>query len=213
MGVSYIKMTEVQSNIENNLDESQTVSVCKKIIEEIPDYVSYQVVREVLSHVADSDWNDPLEVSKTIGRMMTIDVNSDISSQSVTPFDIPRTVLTQAKIDDKKSDIPYWICQSLIRVDEKNNNRYIEHDGAVYNKIDIIFHSDYFKNYMDRVAKHAKCTWNARWGNATETEHRLYQKTRNNQESWLDKCVEYLIVNKEPINIKDIVMIEFKKAL
>lgn len=200
-------------SIENNVNEAETVSVSKRIIEEIPESVCYQVVREVLGHVADADWNDPLQVSKTIARMMSVDTNLDISTQSVTPFDIPRTVLTQAKIDGKKSDIPYWICQSLIRVDEKNNNRYIELEGSVYNKIDIIFHSEYFKNYMDKVANHAMCTWNARWGNATETEHRLYQKTRNNQESWLDKCVDYLIVNNEPINIKDIVMIEFKKRM
>ncbi len=203
---------QVQTIIIQNMNESETISVSKKIIEEIPDSVSYQVVREVLSHVADSNWNDPLEVSKTIARMMSIDINCDLTSQNVNPFDIPRTVLTQAKINDKKSDIPFWICQSLIRVDEKNNNRYIEHEGSMYNKIDIIFHSDYFKNYMDNVAKHAKCTWNARWGNASETEHRLYQKTRNNQESWLDKCVEYLVTDG-PINIKDIVMIEFKKCL
>jgi hypothetical protein len=197
----------------DNTEINTTESVSKKIIEEIPDSVCYQVVREVLSHVADSDWNNPLEVSRTIARMMSIDVDSDISTQIVNPFDIPRTVLVPAKIDNKKSDNPYWICQSLIRVDDKNGNRYITHEGSMYNKIDIIFHSEYFKNYMDKVAKHAKCTWNARWGNATEPEHKLYQKTRTNQESWLDKCVDYLIENNEPINIKDIVMIEFKKSI
>jgi hypothetical protein len=71
---------------------------------------------------------------------------------------------------------------------------------------------------MDEVAKAAHCTWNARWGNASREEHRLYQKTRTgaqSDESWLERAVKHLLTDSDTdgINIKNLVMIEMKRDL
>jgi hypothetical protein len=191
-------------------------SIQKRVSEQVPDIVAQMVVIEVLNLVGEANWNDPLNVSKTIAQMMSIDLSKDITEQQPRPVEIDRTVFVPAS---KDSNIPYWICQSIIRVDEKFDNRFIDYKGAKYNKIDIIFESEYFKKQMDIVASAAGCTWNARWGNARKEEHRLYQKTRTGSstgdESWLDRCVKPLLTDKdtEGINIKNLVMIEFKKKL
>lgn len=188
----------------------------KRLVKEkIPDVVAQVLVNEVLSLVGDSDWNDPSNVSKTIAGMMSIDLNSPVEGQVPTPVEIDRTVFVPAK---KGSDIPFWVVQSFIRVDEKFGNRYIEYKGAKYNKLDIIFENEYFKRQLDLVAKSAHCTWNYRWGNAKKEENRLYQKTRTgakSDESWLERCVKPLITDKDVdgINIKNLVMIEFHRDL
>ena len=188
----------------------------KKIVKEkIPDVVADMLVTECLMLVGDSNWNDPINISKTIANMMSIDLTQPIEKQIPRPVEIDRTVFVPA---NKGSDIPYWVCQSIIRVDEKFNNRFIEYNGSKYNKIDIIFESDYFKNRMDQVAQAAHCTWNARWGNAKKQENRLYQKTRTgaqSEESWLDRCVKHLLTEDDVdgINIKNLVMIEMKRDL
>ncbi len=170
----------------------------KKIVKEkIPDVVAQMVVTEVLTLVGDSNWNDPANVSKTIANMMSIDLTRPIEGQIPRPVEIDRTVFVPA---NKGSDVPFWICQSMIRVDEKFGNRFIEYKGAKYNKIDIIFENDYFKAQMDIVAKAANCTWNARWGNSKKEENRLYQKTRSgaqSDESWLDRCVKHLLTDAD----------------
>lgn len=183
-----------------------------KIIQEhIPDIVVDKVIEECLKLVGDSDWNDPVNVSGTIGRMMNVDPEGG-EDQCVNPKKIDRTVCVPST---KGSDIPVWICQSIIRVDEKFNNRYIVHNGALYNKIDIIFENERFKERMDKIANEAHCIWNARWGNSKDPAHRLYQKTRTGEESWLDRCVSHLITEEDVggINIKNLVMIEFKRDL
>lgn len=202
-------------NVKYSIDRSDNNDnvVCRKskIVVKIPDCVSDMVVKEILSNVGGFDWNNPTNVSKTIAKMMSIDLETDISEQSVQAFDMDRTVLVPSF---KNYTVPYWICQSLIRVDERFNNRYIDHKGSKYNKIDIIFGSEYFKKQMDIVAEHCDCTWNARWGNSKNRKHRLYEKTRDgDEESWLEKCVKPLLTKKDTngIDIKNLVMIEFKK--
>jgi hypothetical protein len=188
----------------------------KKVVKEkIPDVVADMLVTEFLTLVGDSDWNDPVNVSKTISNMMSIDLSQPIDGQVPRPVEIDRTVFVPA---NKGSDIPYWICQSLIRVDEKFGNRFINYKGAKYNKIDIIFECVRFKERMDQVARAAHCSWNARWGNAKKEENRLYQKTRTgaqSDESWLDRCVKHLLTDADTdgINIKNLCMIEFKRDL
>ncbi len=186
----------------------------KNIQEKVPDVVSQMLVNEALTLVGNSDWNDPLNVSKTIAEMMSIDL-SNVNSQTPRICEIDRTVLVPA---NKENNIPYWICQSIIRVDEKFGNRFIEYKGAKYNKIDIIFENEHFKQQMNNVAQAAHCTWNARWGNAQNEENRLYQKTRTGSkqnESWLDKCIDHLLTDEDVngINIKNLVMFEFKRDL
>lgn len=186
----------------------------KKIKEKIPDAVSQMVVEEVLRLVGDSDWNDPLNVSKTIAKMMSIDLSKPLENQAIIPCDIDRTVFVSA---NKTSNVPVWICQSIIRVDEKFNNRYIDYKGAKYNKIDVVFESEYFKNEIEKVAKAAGCIAEYRWGNAKREENKLYQKTRTGstagEESWLDKCVKPLLTDEDTdgINIKNLIMISFKR--
>jgi len=200
----------------NDRKQKYSTKIAKKIVKEkVPDVVAEMLITEFLKLVGDSDWNDPNNVSKTIARMMSIDLNKPITEQVPIPAEIDRTVFVPAS---KGSDIPFWICQSIIRVDEKFGNRYIDYKGSKYNKIDIIFECEYFKKRMDEVAKEAHCTWNARWGNATKEEHRLYQKTRTgsgSDESWLDRCVKHLLTDADVdgINIKNLVMIEFKRLI
>jgi hypothetical protein len=187
----------------------------KIIKEKIPDIVSQMLVEEILTLVGNHNWNEPENVAKTIADMMGIDLNVPIENQIPRAVEIDRTVFVPA---NKGGNIPYWIAQSIIRVDEKFGNRFIDYKGAKYNKIDIIFESEYFKEQMDIVAKEAHCTWNARWGNAKKEENRLYQKTRTgsqSDESWLDRCVKHLLTpeDTEGINIKNLVMIEFKRDL
>jgi len=212
------KVDTIKNEIINawSIDRSKKkVTKVTKVTEVIPDVVSQMVVTEVLKLVGNSDWNDPLNVSKTIADMMSIDLTKPIEGQIPHPCEIDRTVFVPA---NRNSHIPFWICQSLIRVDEKHNNRFIDYKGSKYNKIDIVFKSAYFKEQMDKVAKAAGCTWNARWGNAKKEEHRLYQKTRtgsSNDESWLDRCVKPLFTENdtEGINIKNLIMIEMKRDL
>jgi len=196
----------------------KTIKASKKIIEQIPDIVAQMVVEEVLTLVGNANWNDPQQVSKTIANIMSINLNQPIEDQLAHPCEIDRTVLVPTS---KDSDIPHWICQSIIRVDEKSgsgkNNRFIDYKGAKYNKVDIIYTSDYFKKQMDLVAEAANCTWEFRWGNAREEEHRLYQKTRTGSatgdESWLDRCVQPLLTQDDVdgINIKNLIMFSFKR--
>jgi hypothetical protein len=192
----------------------------QKIVKEnIPDCVAEIVVSEVLSLVGDSDWNDPLNVSRTIARMMSVEnvLDSTVSKlPHAVAANIDRTMLVNSKDDAR---VPFWICQSVIRLDEKKY-RYIDHEGSKYNKLDIILESEYFKKRMDQVAKAAKCTWNVRWGNSKNKEQRLYRKTRtgsNSDEPWLDRCAKHLITaddmeNNSGINIKNLLMVEFKKV-
>jgi len=188
----------------------------RKIVKEkIPDVVADMLVTDFLTLVGNSNWNDPTNVSKTIACMMAIDLDQPIESQVPRPVEIDRTVFVPA---NKGSDVPYWICQSFIRVDEKFSNRFINYKGAKYNKIDIVFGSDRFKQRMDQVAKAAHCTWNVRWGNSSKEEHRLYQKTRTgsqSDESWLERGVKHLLTDADVggINIKNLMMLEFKRDL
>jgi hypothetical protein len=187
----------------------------KKIQENIPDVVSQMVVQELLKNVGGLDWNDPLNVSKTIAEMMSIDLNSD----SVQYPRVNKKDLTVLNYNLKDKLTPHWVCQSIIRVDEKHNNRYIIYNGSQYNKIDIVFESNYFKNYMDMVAKAARCKWNIRWGDSKKEEHKLYRKTRpgalSSNETWLDKCVKNLLTEDdiEGINIKNLIMLEFQRII
>jgi hypothetical protein len=199
----------------SNRQDGNVVRSKKIVKEKIPDAVADMLVTEFLTLVGDSDWNDPANVSKTIANMMSIDLTKPIDDQVPRSVEIDRTVFVAA---NKGSDVPYWICQSIIRVDEKCGNRFIDYKGAKYNKIDIIFGCDYFKQRMDEVAKAAHCTWNARWGNASKEENRLYQKTRTgaqSDESWLERGVKHLLTDADVggINIKNLVMIEFKRDL
>lgn len=188
----------------------------KIVKEKIPDVVADMLVSEFLKLVGDSDWNDPLNVSKTIAKMMSIDLSKEIDGQVPHPTEIDRTIFVPSH---KGSDIPYWICQSIIRVDETFGNRFINYKGAKYNKIDIVFECDHFKQRMDEVAKAAHCNWNARWGNSKKEENRLYQKTRTgsqSDESWLNRCVKHLLTENGGainINIKNLIMIEFRRDL
>ena len=203
-------------NRTSNPGTSNPGSRPKRVIKEkIPDIVADMLVTEILTLVGDNDWNDPMNVSKTISNMMSIDLSQPIDSQVPRPVEIDRTVFVPA---NKGSDVPYWICQSVIRVDEKFGHRFINYKGAKYNKIDIIFGSDRFRQRMDQVAKAAHCTWNARWGNSSKEEHRLYQKTRTgaqSDESWLERAVKHLVTDQDVggINIKNLVMIEFRRNL
>lgn len=184
----------------------------KSIVDNIPDIVAQQVVTEVLSLVGDSDWNNPSNVSKTIAKIMSIDLDLSTDQEPVA-FNVDRTILVPSK---RKADIPFWICQSVIRVDERKGNRYIDYKGSKYNKIDVIRQSKYFKTRLDLVAKSAHCTWNYRYGNSQNSEHKLYQKTRlDGQASWLQKSIEPLLEedDSEGLNIKDLVLIEFKRKL
>lgn len=187
----------------------------EKIKENIPNVVAQKVVEEVLKNVGNYDWNDPNNVVKTISEIMSVDLEKNIQDQFPHPSYMDRTILTH---NMKDKSVPFWICQSIIRIDEKNNNRYIIHEGAKYNKLDVIYKSEYFKNYMDKVAKLAGCTWNARWGGSKKEENRLHRKTRpdasKNNETWLDRCVTHLLTedDKDGINIKNLAMIEFRRA-
>jgi hypothetical protein len=188
----------------------------KKIQEKIPNEVSQMVVYEMLKNVGGSDWNNPLNVSKTIAEMMSIDLSIDVNTQYPRQCKKDLTVLSY-NLKDKIT--PHWVCQNIIRVDEKYNNRYIDHNGSKYNKIDIIFESEYFKNYMDKVAKAARCKWNIRWGDSKNSENKLYRKTRpgasSENETWLDKCVKNLLTDHDTdgINIKNLIMIEFQRII
>ena len=205
-------MENNKANKKWSIDRSKkNVRSKSKVLEKIPETVAQMVVTEVLSRVGDSDWNDPREVSKTIAYIMGIDLEKDVTEQEPGAVDVDRTVLIPSR---KDATVPYWICQSLIRVDEKNGNRFIDYKGSKYNKIDIIYGSEFFRKSMDRVADHAGCTWNARWGNSKVEKHRLYQKTRSgDEESWLEKCIKPLLTENDEngINIKDLVMVEFKR--
>lgn len=199
----------------DNRSQSQSQNYKKVIKEKIPDVVADMLVTEFLNLVGDSNWNNPLNVSATIAKMMTIDLNLPIEEQVPHSTEIERTVFVPSS---KDSEVPYWICQSLIRVDEKFGNRFIDYKGAKYNKIDIVFGCERFKERMNQVAKAAHCTWNARWGNSPQAENRLYQKTRTgsqSNESWLEKAVKHLLTDKDVggINIKNLIMIEFKRDL
>lgn len=189
----------------------------KIVKEKIPNVIVDMLVEDILKLVGNKNWNDPENVAETIAEMMSIDLSKPTEEQIPKPVEIDRTVFVPAS---KGSDIPYWVCQSIIRVDEKFGNRFIDYKGAKYNKIDIIFENSYFKERMDQVAKVAHCKWNARWGNAKKEEHRLYQKTRTgsqSDESWLERCVKHLLTEDDikagGINIKNLVMIEFKRNL
>lgn len=184
----------------------------QKIREKVPDYVAHQLVEEVLKLVGDADWNDPENVVNTIAQIMNVDLSEGVDEQVPQAVDVDRTILVPAR---NRKTVPYWICQSLIRVDEAKGNRYIEYQGAKYNKIDIIARNEYFRKRMDQVADLVGCTWNWRWGNARHEQHRLYQKTRPGEESWLDKCIKPLLEDDEVdgVNIKDLVMIEFKRKI
>jgi hypothetical protein len=190
--------------------------VPKRVVKEkVPDIVAQMLVEEVLTLVGDRNWNDPLNVSQTIANMMSIDLEKEIEPQVPHAVEIDRTVFVSAH---KGSTIPYWGCQSIIRVDDKFGNRFINYKGAKYNKIDIVYENEYFKKQMDVVAAAADCTWNARWGNAKKEEHRLYRKTRTgaqSEEAWLDRCVKHLLTDADVdgINIKNLLMIEFKRNL
>lgn len=199
-----VQSEQKQSFTKHSIDRKKN-----KVKEKIPDHIAQLVVEEVLSLVGDMDWNDPMNVSKTIAKIMSIDLNQDIESQNPRAFDVDKTVLVKAK----NKEIPFWICQSVIRVDDKKGNRYIEYNGSKYNKIDIIFGNKYFKQQMDKVAKYADCVWNARWGNSSREQNKLYNKTRPGYESWLDKCVKPILKEDEVngIDIRDLVMIEFKR--
>jgi len=188
-----------------------------KISEKIPDLVSQMVVTEILSLVGEYDWNEPLNVSKTIAKIMSIDLTSD-EEQKAVASDMVRTICVPSK-NDKKT--PFWICQSIVRIDQKY--RYIDYNGSKYNKLDIIFESDYFKSQMDKVASYAGCNWNIRTNNPNvPQENRLYQKTRTGSskfgsgpesESWLAKCTSHLHTDEDVdgINIKSFLMIEFRR--
>jgi len=223
------KATEVKATVgsltNQSIDRKETKPIrakknYKKVREDIPDHIAQMVVEQVLSRVGNMDWNDPLNVSKTIAQIMSIDTEQPVetwSEQVPYAFDVDRTVMVPAR-DTKKSQngtIPFWICQSLIRVDDSKGNRYIEYNGSKYNRIDIIFGNKYFRQSMNKVAKAAGCTWNARWGNSRNPKHKLYNKTRPGEESWLDKCVKPLVGENETngIDIRDLVMIEFKRKI
>jgi hypothetical protein len=186
----------------------------KKIDEKIPDIVSQMVVEEILANVGGFDWNDPINVVNTISEMMSIDLTIPIENQFPYPSNIDRTILTQS---NKDKTVPFWICQSIIRVDEKSNNRYIEYKGSKFNKIDIVFNSVYFKDFMNKVADLADCTWNVRWGGSKKEEFKLHRKTRpdatEKNETWLDKCVKPILTPEDTdgINIKNLIMVEFRR--
>lgn len=189
-------------------------NVKKKIQEDIPTEVVDTVVHEFLELVGNSDWNDPLNVSKTIADMMSFDLTKDPIGQILNSGNIDRTIFLTSNRENSK---PFWICQSIIRVDEKTH-RYIDYKGSKYNKIDIIFNDEHFKKRMDQVAKAAHCTWNIRWGNSRNEENRLYQKIRqesDTSESWLEKSIQHLLTENDVngINIKNLIMIEFKRDL
>ena len=199
----------------NNRTNRKNSKNKKRIVEKIPDVVSDMLVTEVLSLVGDSDWNDPSQVSATLAKIMSIDTSQPLDEwekQVPVAFDVDRTVLLPSR---SNPTFPFWIFQSLIRVDDRKNNRYIEYEGSKYNKVDIVFGSKYFKKRMNTVASYAGCTWNARWGNSRNEDNKLYQKTRPGEESWLDKCIKPLLTDGDDdgINIKDLVMIEFKRKL
>ncbi len=174
----------------------RTKKTSKKIEEDIPDEVSYKVVKEILNGVGGHDWNDPKEVFKSFKNLFkenyAVVNNKD------------RSILTRDKDDKEK---PFWIFQNVIRID--GNNRYVE--GTKYNKLDIILNSEYFKNFMNKVAEIVGCTWNIRYGLSKNIENKLYIDVKKNNTSWLDKCVSHLVKDGEGINIKYLVLIEFKK--
>jgi hypothetical protein len=182
-----------------------------------PKDVVMQVVKEVLGNVADSDWNDPLNVCETIAKMMSIDPNEDIEKQTPEPNDnVIRAVITKYKnVLGNKTNIPYWVCQSIIRVD--GDRRFVEcidssNNKVKYNKIDIVVGSQLFSECMDKVAKYAKCTWNYRWGGSSVEENKLFRVYFNGNESWIDKCIEDLNCSKN-FSVDDLVMVEFKRAI
>jgi len=189
-----------------------------KIIENFPNAVCQMVVEEVLKLVGIYDWNDPMNVSKTIAEIMSIDLTKEPEEQKVKINDMIRTVCVPSKND---KTIPFWICQSIIRIDPKY--RYINYKGSKYNKLDIIFESEYFKEQMDKVAKYANCTWNVRSNNPSiPNPQTLYQETRTGyskfnygpeSESWLAKCSRHLHTDEDVngINIKNLMMFEFRR--
>jgi hypothetical protein len=168
-----------------SIDRNETV-----VKERIPKKVVQKVIDEILSLVGESDWKDPNNVSASIIELL----NDEPKKRTILAYD---------------SITPIWILQSIIYTGSKN--RYIEHEGSKYNKVEIIFNNKYFKKQMDKVASHAHCTWNIRWGSSNEPEHKLYQKTRYYDSSWLAKSCNHL--GLQSVNIKDLLMIEFKKIL
>jgi hypothetical protein len=216
MYANIVKKSKV-SLTKQSIDRTKpkTKKVVKKVVENIPPQVCRILVEDVLRNVGESDWNDPNNVFRTIADMMSIDTTKPIEDQEPVAHDIDRTVLVQSNgLDSSQKKVPFWICQSFIRIDERKGNRYVEYEGSKYNKLDIL-QTDYFQKRMDQVAKLARCTWNYRWGGSKNPDHKLYQKTREDGESWLDRCVGHLLGDNETggIDIKDLVMVEFKRNL
>lgn len=176
----------------------------------VPDEVAQMVVEEVLTLVGNRDWNNPENVSKTVAEMMSIDLDKPIETQEPKPFNIDRTIFLPGKA---------IICQSVIRVQENHKKfpRHIEHNGTMYNKVDIIFNNQYFKGKMDMVTKEGGFDeWYALFGNSTDPKKKLYKKTHaGKEESWLDKCVGHLLTPEDVngLNIRNILMVGFKKNL
>lgn len=201
-------------NTNRDTNHSNNHNGPKKVLEKVPNAAVDILITEILTLVGDSNWNDPANVSKTIANMMSIDLTQSPESQIPRAVEIDRTVFVPAH---KGSDIPHWTCQSFIRVDKNQGTRFIDYKGGKYNKIDIIFENEYFKTQMDTIAKAAHCIWSARWGNAKDEKDRLYQKTRTGEksdESWLYRCTKHLLVDQnDKINIKNLVMITFKRDL
>lgn len=199
-----------QNQIKYNIDRSKNEN--ENVIDEIPDVVSEMLVKEILKSFA-SDFNDPKNIVKLLEKMMNIDIDKEINEQTPVPCEILRTILVES-VNKYTPGVPFWEFQSIIRID--NENLYINYEGSKYNKIEIITKSEYFKNKIDKVANFCDCKWNWRWGNYKGIEdHKLYKKTRPGMESWLDKCVKELLTenDKRGINIKNLLMIEFKRNI
>jgi len=182
------------------------------IQDNVPTEVVDMVVEEFLSHVADTDWNNPENVSKVIARMMSIDLNKPIDKQvPKQETNIIRAILIPS---NKESSIPYWILQSIVIVDMKT--RYIEYQGSTYNKINIARFNPYFRKRISEVAEAARCHWNIRWGNSKNPKHRLYlkvNKDKGEEFSWLALSMEDLWndEDEDPIDIRNLIMLEFHR--
>lgn len=221
-----MKNTKVKSHERNSSLTNQSIDrkpkkemnyVKKAVVEKVPDIVADMLVKEFLSNVGGMDWNEPCNVSRLISTIMSIDTSKPLEEwekQQPIPFEIPCTIMVPSSRDlDKEIQLPAWILQSFSIVDEKHGNRYINYKGGKYNKIDIALKNTYFKKRMSQVAELAHCDWNVRWGNSKIEKHKLYQKTRANELSWLEKCIKPLLNPdiQEGVNIKDILMVEFKR--
>lgn len=183
----------------------------KRLVEEdIPIEVEEMVVEEVLKDVGGRDWNDPLQISRLIAEVLSLDIEQPLERQVARIIDKDKTVVVPYKRKENES-LPVWVLQSFILVDE--SRRYVDYNGGKYNKIDIILQGSHFKQRLDEVASHAGCAWNARWGASRDPQHRLYQKTRPFDDSWVERCVKPLLRPGERINIKNIMMIEFKRIV